>query len=278
MHSAENQPPPGAPSAPEPRPGAAARNPWAYPVMWMVLCLILVLGAVYVFKSCRDLPGETLDKTSKLLSQAGDKLERLAAAFKQGTVTTTFTSTATSMSGSQYLQVATLSQQETFTRKDESSLAYGYLPLPDVIVEASAPVSYTYYLDLNAKWDFHLKDGVISVVAPDIRFNKPAVDVSRLTWEVKKDSMFRKTGEAMESLKGSITWLSYKKAGANAELVRETGRRQTELFVQNWLARTFPDGKNLPVKVRFRSELSGKPNAVKTKGRLSLTGPAARAL
>jgi hypothetical protein len=265
MQSAEQQPPPGAQGPAPTQPAAAARNPWAYPVMWMILCLILVAGAVYVFKSCRDLPGDALDKTGKLMGQAGDTLQRVAAAFKQGTVTTTFTSTATSMSGSQFLQIATLSQQEIFTRKDESSLAYGYLPLPDVIVEASAPVSYTYYLDLNAKWDFVLKDGVISVVAPDIKFNKPAVDVSRLAWEVKKDSLFRKTGEAMDNLKSSITWLSYKKAAMNVELVRETGRHQTELFVQNWLSRTFPDGKGYPVKVQFRSEAAGKPKPVLPK-------------
>lgn len=262
MPSAENQPPPGSEAAPAMRPGAAARGSWAYPVMWMVVCLVLVSGGVYVFKSCRDLPGDTLEKAGKLMGEAGSTLERVAAAFKQGTVTTTFTSTATTVKGSQYLQVGTVSQQELFTRTDESSLAYGYVPLPDVIVQASAPVTYTYYLDLNDKWEFTLKDGVILVVAPDIRPNKPAVDVSRLTWEVKKDSLFRKTGEAMENLRSSITWMCYKKAIANVDLVRDTGRHQTELFVQNWLARTFADGKNYPVKVRFRNETTSKPNAL----------------
>lgn len=265
MQSAENPLPPG-PERPAPgEPGAAARSPWAYPVMWMVVCLMLVGGGVYGFKSCRDLPGETLDKTSKLLTQAGDKLERVAAAFKQGTVTTTFTSTATAISGSQYLQIATLSQQEIFARKDESSLAYGYIPLPDVIVQASAPVTYTYYLDLNDKWELNLRDGVIYVTAPDIRYNKPAVDVSRLEWEVKKDSLFRKTSEAMENLKSSITYLAIRKAAANVDLVRETGRHQTELFVQNWLSHNFSDGKQYPVKVRFRREANQKPTPVGPK-------------
>jgi hypothetical protein len=260
MQNSENPSPPGTQSPPENRPGAPARNPWAYPVMWMVVCLMVVAGGVYVFKSCRDLPGETLERTGKLLGQAGDKLERLAAAFKQGTVTTTFASTATALSGSQYLQVATLSQQETFTRKDESSLAYGYIPLPDVIVEARAPVTYTYYLDLNDKWELTLQEGVIYVVAPHLKYNKPAVDVSRLEWEVKKDSMFRKTGEAMENLKSSITYLAGRKAATNVELVRETGRHQTELFVENWLSKTFSDGKKYPVKVRFRGEGASRPS------------------
>ena len=148
------------------------------PITWMVIVLIMVSGAVYVFKSCRDLPVETIEKTTKLVNDLGQQLEKVAEAFNRGTITTTFTSYATTLSGSEYFQFATLTQQETFTRKDESSTGFGYIPLPDVIVEASAPVTYTYYLDLNARWDFRLQDGVIYVIAPDIKYNKPAVDAT----------------------------------------------------------------------------------------------------
>lgn len=239
---------------PEQRP-VAARNPWAWPVAWMVTVLFLVAAMIYVFKSCRELPGTVLEKSGQLAEKVGQGLAQVAAAFKQGTITTTFTSYATSVSGSQFLQFATLSQMETFTRKDEASLAYGYLPLPDLIVEATAPVTYTYYLDLNDRWEFRIENGAVVVIAPEIKFNKPAVDASRITYEVKKDSLFRRTREAMENLKNSITLLSYQKARSNAELVRETGRHQTELFVQNWLAKSFADGKQYPVKVIFRNEI-----------------------
>jgi len=233
---------------------AVPRSSWAWPAAWVFTVLIAAASALYVFKSCRDFPGEALDKAGKVVEQVGQKAQLVAAAFKQGTITTTFTSYATTLSGSQYFQFATLSQVETFTRKDESSTAFGYIPLPEVIVEATAPVTYTYYLDLNARWDFKLQDGVVWVTAPDIKFNKPAVDPSRITYEVKKNSIIRNTAEAMENLKSSITWLSYKKAQGNIDLVRETGRTQTETFVHNWLAKSFTDGKNYPVKVLFRNE------------------------
>ena len=239
---------------PSPQPPDSRGDAWAWPVTWMAIALMLVGAGIYVFKSCRDLPGETLDKTGKLVQTIGQQAQSLASAFKQGTVTTTFTSYATTLSGSQYLQFATLSQRETFTRTDESTLLFGYIPLPDVIVQASAPVTYTYYLDLNAHWNFVLRDGVIWVTAPDIKYNKPALDISRITYEVKKDSHFRSTSEAMENLRSSMTWMSYKKAEANVPLVRETGRKQTETFVENWLAWSFSDGKKYPVKVLFRSE------------------------
>lgn len=233
---------------------AAPGSAWAWPVMWMVVVTVAAISGLYIFKSCRDLPGETLQQTGQLAQQLGQQVQKIASAFRQGTVTTTFTSYATALSGSQYLQFATLSQQETFTRTDESSLLFGYIPLPDVIVQASAPVTYTYYLDLNARWDFVLRDGVIWVTAPDIKYNKPALDVSHITYEIKKDSHFRDTSDALENLRSSMTSLCYLKARTNIDLVRETGRRQTEAFVQNWLAKSFADGRNYPVKVRFRSE------------------------
>jgi hypothetical protein len=250
---------------PEPR-TIVAKNAWAVPVMWMVIVLILVSGGVYAFKSCSQVPEATLERAGKVVETVGQQVRSVAAAFKQGNITTTFTSYATTISGSQYLQFATLSQHETFTRKDESSVAFGYIPLPDVIVEASAPVSYTYYLDLNARWDFALQDGVILVTAPDIKYNRPSVDVSSITYEVKKNSLLRNTTEAMENLRNSITWLSYKKAEANIELVRETGRKQTETFVENWLSKSFADGKKYPVKVRFRHEVGASSSSLTPKG------------
>jgi hypothetical protein len=245
----------------DPKPAARSTGgsgSWAWPVAWMATMLLTTAAALYVFRSCRDLPVETMDRAGKFAEQVGQAAQKVAAAFLQGTITTTFTSYATTLTGSEYLQFATLSQMETFTRKDESSMAFGYLPLPDVIVEATAPVTYTYYLDLNAHWEFRLEKGVLWVVAPDIKFNKPAVDASRITYEVKKDSLLRNTTEAIAHLKETITWLSIKKAQANIELVRDTGRHRTEIFVKNWLAKSFTDGKDYPVKVVFRSELPKK--------------------
>ena len=93
----------------------------------------------------QDLPWEAIDKAGKAADNIGKRLADVAAAFRQGTITTTFTSYATSVSGNQFLQFATLSQEERFRRTDQASTGFGYIPLPDVIVEANAPVTYTYY-------------------------------------------------------------------------------------------------------------------------------------
>jgi hypothetical protein len=235
---------------------APAKSSWPWAAAWIATVAMVVGGGVFVFKSCRDLPLETMEKGSKLAKEVSAGLAKVASAFRQGTINTTFTSYATEMSGHQFLQVATLTQHERFTRTDEATTAFGYIPLPEVIVEADAPITYTYYVDFNEAWNFTLQDGQIIVTAPDLKFNKPAVDVSRMTYEVRKNSVIRDTRGAMEALKNSITWMAHEKARTNVNLVRETSRMQTQKFVQNWLAKAFSDGKNYPVAVRFRSEVS----------------------
>ena len=214
--------------------------------------MILTGAGVYVFKACVDLPVKVAVKSGDAAREMGKALVDVAAAFRRGTITTSFVSYATSLTNQQYLQFATLKQMEMFTRSDAPSTGFGYIPLPEVVVEARAPVEYTYYLDLNAEWKFVLQDHVIHVQAPPIRFNKPAIDVSKLNYEVKKG--YLKTTEATERLKGSITSLVTLKAKDNIPLVKETGRKQVSEFVETWLARSFTDGKVYAVKVYFPDE------------------------
>ncbi len=228
-------------SEPPPVPPVTRGDSWARSTMWMGIVLLLVVGGVYVFKSCRDVPGDLT--------------------FNRGTVTTSFLSYATSISNNHYLQFATLRQTEVFTQTDEASTGFGYIPLPEVIVEARAPVEFTYYLDLNAKWQLLVKDNVFYVLAPPIQFNKPAVDASAIRYEVRKDSVFRNTAQAQENLKQSITFLANRRARENINLVRETGRRQTTEFVERWLMKTYTDGKQYPVKVYFADESLPSGNA-----------------
>lgn len=229
-------------------------NPWAKSVMWLGIALIVVSGAAYVFKSCRDLPLEMAAKTGQVIDQAGHTLADVAAAFKRGTVSTSFVSYATSISNHQYLQFATLKQMELFTRSEAPSTAFGYVPLPEVVVEARTPVEFTYYLDLNAEWRFVLENNTINVFTPPIRFNHPAVNVSAMKYEVRKGALNYKRAEVLENLKQSITSLVVLRAKENLPLVRETGRRQTGEFVERWLARSFADGKQYAIKVYFPGE------------------------
>ena len=224
--------------------------------MVIVVVAIFALAGIYIFKSCADLPGDVATRSGKAIREVGNALADVASAFRRGTITTSFVSYATSLTNQQYLQFATLKQMEIFTQTEVPSTAFGYIPLPEVVVEARVPVEYTYYLDLKGDWKFVLEDNVIYVFAPPIRFNKPAPDVSQLRYEVKKG--YLKSDAAQERLQSSITSLVTLRARDNIPLVKETGRKQTEEFVQTWLGSSFADGKKYPVKVYFPGETPPK--------------------
>lgn len=240
---------PPEPLPPEPPPS------WPRAVLWMFALAVFAASTLYVFKSCRDLPVETIavtaNKTVQVLTNVGRTLVEMASKFNQGSITMALTSTGTKLESTKHFQFKRLTQTEIFTHTDQSSTAFGYIPLPEVIVEARAPVEYIYYLDLEAPWRLVVRDRIVHVFTPQIFFNKPSVDVSKIVFEVKRGSLFRDTESARDNLQKSISSLSYLKARENLGLVRDTGREPVADFVRQWLMHSFTDGSNYLVKVYF---------------------------
>lgn len=239
-----NSPPPARPEAP--RFGTA----WAVAVTVIAVITILVAAGLYVFRSVRELPAEAAKGTLKVIEEA----RQVAAAFRQGTIRTEFASYATTVAGSNYLQFATLRQTEVFTRTDKSSVLWGSLELPEVVVSATAPVVYTAYLDLNEEWQFNMTGQTLEVLAPPIRFNLPAIDASEIHYEIRQGSLLRDEEESLEELKSGLTQMSIRRSRDHLPLVRETGRRKTREFIENWLVQSFGDGHDYRVEVLFADE------------------------
>jgi hypothetical protein len=239
-------------------------GPW--PFLFALLALVAMLSGslLYVFHTIARAPGAAIEQGREALRS----LERVAAAFRTGTVTTRFARYATEIEGVSRLQIATLRQDELFERTDESTVFWGTVELPALVVSARAPVEYTYYLDLDSEWQFREEGSHVRVVAPSIRFNQPAVDVSAIRYEVVRGSLLRDQQAALERLQRGLTLLSVQRARDNLPLVRETGRRQTARFVETWLARQFSDGGSYTVDVLFRDEIERLDN-----GRLEAPGP-----
>ncbi len=159
---------------------------------------ILVAASILVGRVAR-LPGEmagaiprTIRETTTAVSEG---LAKLAAAIRARTITTTFASTATEIRGTKRLQVAELSQVEVVERRDAAELL-GF-SLPDVVVSARVPVTFSYTLDLDGEWDFDLTERTVTVLAPQIRWNAPAVDVSALTIVTTESSILRDEDPAL---------------------------------------------------------------------------------
>jgi hypothetical protein len=231
--------------------GASATR-WRWPLVVALLGLGLLAFAAYVFHRAQRLPGEILEEGRNIASE----LRSVAAAFKTGTITTTFISHATEVSGGQKLQFATLKEMEVFERTDRAHVLWGQLELPEVVVRAEAPVEYTYYLDLEERWDLLLEGETVRVQAPPIRFNTPAIDVSRLRYEVKSGSVFRDEALALENLKRGLGQLAKERASTNVSLVREIGRKKTTEFVRTWFLSRYDDAADYHIDVVFADEVS----------------------
>lgn len=230
---------------------------WAWPLAFVVVALALLGTALYVFVSLRRLPEEAGRGARALMEELGS----VAAAFRQGTIETRFVSYATRVEGTSYFQFATLEQTEIFRRRDTSSILWGRLELPDVVVEATAPVTYTYYVDLSGAWGFTLAGRVLRVTAPPIRFNPPAIDASEIRLEPRTSSLLRDEEAALEHLRRSLGTLVSHRAREHVPLVRELGRRKIAEFVSTWLAGSFGDGGEYAVEVVFADEQgqAGRP-------------------
>jgi hypothetical protein len=233
----------------------ASHAPWALALAAVALVAIVAGSLVYVFRSARSLPGEMLERGRAAF---GD-LREVAAAFRSGTVTTTFRSYATEVTGTTRLQFAELKEMEVFERRDTAAVLWGALRLPDVVVEARAPVEYTYYLDLDKEWRFRLEGKDVQVLAPPVEFNRPSVDVSALRFEVREGSVLRDEQIALDHLRGELTRLAARRARDHLPLVRETGRRSVEAFVERWLVQRFTDGKGYRARVGFADEPTPPP-------------------
>ena len=218
----------------------------------IAVAAILVGAGLYVFRSVRGLPGEAARGTLRAI----EEVKEVAAAFRQGTIRTEFASYATSLTGSNYLQFATLRQTEVFTRTDKSSVLWGSLELPEVVVSATAPVEYTAYLDFNEEWHFNLTDQRLEVLVPPIRFNLPAIDASQIRYEIRQGSLLRDEEESLEELKHGLTQMSIRRSRDHLPLVRETGRRKTQEFIENWLGESFGDGHDYRVRIVFADEVT----------------------
>jgi len=232
------------------------------PVAWLaglvaVLIVVVAVGAWYATRALRALPGAAASQGRELVREVVD----LARGFKTGTVQRRFATYTTSLQGTTFLQVATLKQVQTFELEDRTAVLWGTVELPPVIVRATAPVDYTYFVDLHGTWRLELREraevpgsGTVLVQAPILRFNKPAVDVSRMRWRVVQGSLLRDENAVREQLRHEITGRAAIQAAANLPLVRETARAQVGRFVKEWLLRSYPDAERYDVQVFFADE------------------------
>ena len=242
-----------APSATPQTPKKGSGASWAIAMALLgVACLVLPIVLIRTAMTRVRSLGGTAE--SSLIA-----IRKIAEGFETGKVETVLRSYATSVRGVSRLQFAELRQLESFERTDSAAVAWGTIPLPDVVVEARGNVVYSYVLDFQKRWDLKYTPGRVDVLAPAPEFTPPALDPSSLVFEVKKGSMLRDEEAVRASLQAGLAGLLAERARAHVPLIRETGRKATEEFVRNFLTSQYDDAANITVRVRFADEAAIAP-------------------
>ncbi len=233
--------------------GRPSRAPWAMAAAAIAIVAIVVGAGLYVVHSVRSLPGDVIEGSRERCASCGRWPRRSAPAPSRPASAAT-RRRCTRRAGFQF---AELRQLEVFERRDEAAVLWGTLRLPDVVVEARAPVTYTYFVDLDKPWSFRLEGRDVFVQAPVIQWNRPAVDVSALRYVVTAGSAFRDEALVQERLRDELTALALLRASQNLPLVREAGRRQVEAFVEGWLMQELQRRRRLPCPRALRGRAKG---------------------
>ncbi len=230
------------------------RSAWPRAVTIIVTVGLLTGGTLLGLRMMRDIPGAALDRGTEMIKTLGGEAAKVARAFNESTVRAEFISYSSELTGTSRFQFASLKEGEVFQRAESGSTAWGLVPLPKVVVEARAPVDYSYYLDFSGNWEFARTDSHLTVFAPPISANPPAVDISALQFYTIEGSIWRNDGAVRQRLKETLSAALQERAAGNIALVREIGRQRLAEFVERWLAEKFSDGKALRVKVVFPDE------------------------
>ena len=186
-------------------------------------------------------------------------LHKISEGFASGKVVDEFHSYITQIKGSNRLQVASVNSIEVFSKKDSKSILWDLISLPDVVVEIIAPVEYTYFIDLNEKWNFlwEENDTSIIIVAPQIKAGTPAIDVSKMEIIEKQGSFLRNVEEIKNNLRLELSDKLKFTANEKISVIRETARSEIKNFLLNWFIKYyFKDSKLIPknIFVYFPSE------------------------
>lgn len=174
------------------------------------------------------------------------------AALYEENLTDKFQAYATRITGKQSLYVAKLEQKEVIERKSNASVL-GF-DLPSVVVKAEVPVEYNYYVNLSSGWSFKYSNSILYVQVPELTNSKPALDISKLKFFLKKGSFFRSEKEVAQRFQKELPSLLIDRSIGNREIVREQARKSIQEFVDLWIKDKFQPEGDIVIQVFFPNE------------------------
>lgn len=173
-------------------------------------------------------------------------------------ITEKFVTTIQQLTGKQSLYVAKLQTVEVVERTSATK-ALG-ISLPSVMLEAKIPVEYNYYISLSGGWRFEVHNKELRVFPPELSSSRPAIDLSKMQFNIKKGSVLRNQKELMKKFESDIPGFLIERAIQHRESVREEARRSVEEFIRNWILTSMAPLEVEQVRVQFPHEMSNSPS------------------
>lgn len=191
------------------------------------IAAVVVVGLVYV--------------VIYLIDSSTRAISNIAESFNSGKVVTEFHDYITKLEGQNHLQVAQIKSVDTFSRSDSASILWNLITLPNVKIEIQIPVEYSYYIDLKQKWEFKWEENekTVTVLAPGIQCNTPAIDISNMKIVEKEGSFLRDVEGVKEKLRSELSERLKLVAIQKIPFIREIARKETEQFIQNWFLKFY---------------------------------------
>lgn len=216
------------------------------PVPWIATACVAIagIGLAAFLQFCHsadivaEIPGKIIDAGTTIIKEAPE----IAARFKTGTITHTFVDQNTEISSTKgdVLELATIRQDETFTKEDSKSVLWDWVNLGTTTSEIRAPVTFRYHLRLSDPWKLATRDNVCLVLAPSIRPSQPpAIHTEQMVKKTEADWLRFNEDESIAELERQMT-LDLEKRAADSNhlrLAREACRQSVAGFVKNWLMR-----------------------------------------
>jgi hypothetical protein len=209
-------------------------------IRWPLVVLALGLLAYLIVHQVGRTAREGSRAATEVVRELGQGAVDIAAAFKGGTITTTFISSIPSFApdGGARLEVAAFEMVEIFRSADELRIGWDLIPLGTTISEIRVPVTYRYHLRFDEPWLLEVEGQSCVVHAPTLRPTlPPAIDTGRLEKHSESGWLRFNEDDQMDELERSLTNVIAKRASdpRHIELVRERSRREVAEFVRSWL-------------------------------------------
>lgn len=143
---------------------------------------------------------------------------------------------------------------EQIDRTEKHTLLWNLISLPDLVIRMQVPVQYGFYVDVSEGFEFQKDNGNWIVIAPPLRSQTPAVDISGLSFHVRKGAFFHDTQNAKEAIQRDLTEYLFKQSEKAKSSYETQAAESLKGLVGAWLRQSNPTLPNEQIQVRFRNQ------------------------